>query len=122
LHPRRGMTAGPEEEIALLMRRWEQVLRLHPSKGSIWSLPARPTARPGTRLQRQIRRAFIARCRPLSTAMLRKRRKVLARAPSKPKCRSCQGGKQQAEPLLPSGYDVPAVGFFLQSPWQEFGA
>ena len=25
LHPRRGMTAGPEEEIALLMRRWEQV-------------------------------------------------------------------------------------------------
>ena len=41
---------------------------------------------------------------------------------SKPKCRSCQGGKQQAEPLLPSGYDVPAVGFFLQSPWQEFGA
>jgi hypothetical protein len=26
-------------------------------------LPARPTARPGTRLHRQIRRAFIARCR-----------------------------------------------------------
>jgi hypothetical protein len=25
LHPRRGMTAGTEEEIALLMRRWEQV-------------------------------------------------------------------------------------------------
>ena len=25
MHPRRGMTAGPEEEIALLMRRWEQV-------------------------------------------------------------------------------------------------
>ena len=25
LHPRRGLTAGPEEEIALLMRRWEQV-------------------------------------------------------------------------------------------------
>jgi hypothetical protein len=25
LHPRRGMTAGPEEKIALLMRRWEQV-------------------------------------------------------------------------------------------------
>jgi hypothetical protein len=25
LHPRRGMNAGPEEEIALLMRRWEQV-------------------------------------------------------------------------------------------------
>ena len=89
--------------------------RLHPSKGSIWLLPARPTARPGTRLQRQIRRAFIARCRPLSTAMLRKRRKVLARAPSKPKCGSCQGGKQQAEPLLPSGYDVPAWGFSFKA-------
>ena len=24
LHPRRGMTAGPEEEIALLMRRWKR--------------------------------------------------------------------------------------------------
>ena len=45
LHPRRGMTAGPEEEIALLMRRWEQVTAIGLTKYSAGPATARPALR-----------------------------------------------------------------------------
>jgi len=57
LHPRRGMTAGPEEEIALLMRRWEQVkagdggVVLISQVFAIWRYPGAPLLSPLLRMR-----------------------------------------------------------------------